>query len=191
MDFFDKIARSRCCIAGGYTLVVKAESERGAKRNQPGCLGIYRMMDYHNGKPVYRQDTGDYYLYFIQEEDTSRWIIGESGMTTRTTYSQCQSHEIRQLMSIYFFVIVSSYLSISGCEIGSKVGWIRNTSSGQDDIVVPALDAGWQYQPLKRPDNTGSHWRDDRTLKVEVLRGQFIIEKLIPKAAYPDRTCHD
>ena len=62
-----------CAHAGGLTLLLKSDGP--AKKNQPNCLGVYRMVDYHNGKPVYRQDVGDYYLYFLEAKKC--WMFGE------------------------------------------------------------------------------------------------------------------
>ena len=57
---------------GGYTVVLK--SSGGAAKNQADCLGVYRVVDNYNDRPVYKQDCGDHYLYYHREYDC--WMVG-------------------------------------------------------------------------------------------------------------------
>lgn len=43
-----------------------------AAKNQAACLGVYRVVDSHNDRPVYKQDCGDHYLYY----DYDCWMVG-------------------------------------------------------------------------------------------------------------------
>ncbi|TRY69458.1 hypothetical protein TCAL_10191 [Tigriopus californicus] len=54
------------------TLMV--ESEGNAAIHQRGCLGTYRVVDLYNNKPVYKQDEGDHFLYYSNEQNA--WLIG-------------------------------------------------------------------------------------------------------------------
>ena len=49
------------CI-GGYTLVVK--SEGAVSEHQSDVLGVYRMVDSYNDRPVYKQEGGENYIYY-------------------------------------------------------------------------------------------------------------------------------
>ncbi len=43
-----------------------------AADHQAHCLGVYRMTDSHNGRPVYKQDDGEHYLF----HDGEGWMVG-------------------------------------------------------------------------------------------------------------------
>ena len=49
------------CI-GGYTLVVR--SEGCVSEHHISVLGVYRMVDSYNDRPVYKQDGGENYIYY-------------------------------------------------------------------------------------------------------------------------------
>ena len=51
-----------CVPAGGYTLVLK--SEGAVREHQADVLGVYRMVDNYNERPVYKQDGGENYIYY-------------------------------------------------------------------------------------------------------------------------------
>lgn len=51
------------------------KSSGPATRHQPSCLGVYRMVDHHDGRPAYRQDEGDHYLYYNERHDS--WMVGK------------------------------------------------------------------------------------------------------------------
>ena len=59
-------------LLGGFTVVLKSSGL--AADHQHDCLGVYRMVDVYNDKPVYRQDVGDHYLYYNAAHTT--WMIG-------------------------------------------------------------------------------------------------------------------
>ena len=47
---------------GGYTVVLKSEGI--VKKHQADVLGVYRMVDSYNDRPVYKQDGGENYIYY-------------------------------------------------------------------------------------------------------------------------------
>ena len=47
---------------GGSTLVLKSEGV--VKEHQADVLGVYRMVDSYNERPVYKQDGGENYIYY-------------------------------------------------------------------------------------------------------------------------------
>ena len=49
-------------LPGGSTLVLK--SEGAVKQHQADVLGVYRMVDSYNERPVYKQDGGENYIYY-------------------------------------------------------------------------------------------------------------------------------
>lgn len=51
-----------CVTPGGYTVVLK--SEGAVKKHQSDVLGVYRMVDSYNDRPVYKQDGGENYIYY-------------------------------------------------------------------------------------------------------------------------------
>ena len=59
-------------LTGGYTVVLR--STGGAADHQPTCLGVYRLIDSLNDRPVYKQEGGENYLYY--NEAKSSWMVG-------------------------------------------------------------------------------------------------------------------
>jgi len=56
----------------GYTVVLK--SEGAVKKHQSDVLGVYRMVDSYNDRPVYKQDGGENYIYYSSASNT--WFVG-------------------------------------------------------------------------------------------------------------------
>merc|ERR1711892_260848 len=56
----------------GYTLVVK--SEGAVSEHQGDVLGVYRMVDSYNDRPVYKQDGGENYIYYSSA--SASWCVG-------------------------------------------------------------------------------------------------------------------
>merc|ERR1712098_590638 len=56
----------------GYTLVVR--SEGCASEHHISVLGVYRMVDSYNDRPVYKQDGGENYIYYSSASNT--WFVG-------------------------------------------------------------------------------------------------------------------
>ena len=55
---------------GGYTVILYSEGM--ARDHQTQCMGVYRSTGYHNGRPVYKQDEGENYLFYHNH----CWLIG-------------------------------------------------------------------------------------------------------------------
>jgi len=56
----------------GSTLVLK--SEGAVKHHQADVLGVYRMVDSYNDRPVYKQDQGENYIYYSATSNS--WLVG-------------------------------------------------------------------------------------------------------------------
>merc|ERR1712241_1159969 len=56
----------------GYTIVLKSEGI--VKKHQADVLGVYRMVDSYNDRPVYKQDGGENYIYYSSASNT--WFVG-------------------------------------------------------------------------------------------------------------------
>jgi len=56
----------------GYTVVLKSEGI--VKKYQADVLGVYRMVDSYNDRPVYKQDGGENYIYYSSTSET--WFVG-------------------------------------------------------------------------------------------------------------------
>jgi len=56
----------------GYTVVLK--SEGAVREHQADVLGVYRMVDSYNERPVYKQDGGENYIYYSAA--SSSWLVG-------------------------------------------------------------------------------------------------------------------
>merc|ERR1711983_492720 len=56
----------------GYTVVLKSEGI--VKKHQADVLGVYRMVDSYNDRPVYKQDGGENYIYHSSASNT--WFVG-------------------------------------------------------------------------------------------------------------------
>ena len=49
-------------ILGGSTVVLKSEGI--VREHQADVLGVYRMVDHYNDRPVYKQDGGENFIYY-------------------------------------------------------------------------------------------------------------------------------
>merc|ERR1712029_242966 len=56
----------------GFTIVLKSEGI--VKKHQADVLGVYRMVDSHGDRPVYKQDGGENYIYYSSTSNT--WFVG-------------------------------------------------------------------------------------------------------------------
>jgi chromosome segregation ATPase len=56
----------------GYTVVLKSEGI--VKKHQADVLGVYRMVDSYNDRPVDKQDGGENYIYYSSASNT--WFVG-------------------------------------------------------------------------------------------------------------------
>jgi len=56
----------------GSTVVLKSEGI--VRDHQADVLGVYRMVDHYNDRPVYKQDGGENYIYY--SATSSSWLVG-------------------------------------------------------------------------------------------------------------------
>ena len=62
-------------LIGGYTVVLKSEGI--VKKYQADVLGVYRMVDSYNDRPVYKQDGGENFIFFSPGGAAgSCWLVG-------------------------------------------------------------------------------------------------------------------
>ena len=59
-------------MPGGSTVIIKSEGAMAA--NQPDVLGVYRMVDSFDNRPVYKQDGGENYIYYRCRPDKQTYI---------------------------------------------------------------------------------------------------------------------
>jgi len=70
-DLWDGLDQLSCAVRGS-TVVIKSE---GAVRvHQSDVLGVYRMVDSYNKRPVYKQDGGENYIYYSSASKS--WFVG-------------------------------------------------------------------------------------------------------------------
>lgn len=51
----------RCCV-GGNTVVVRSEGR--VLEDMADVLGVFRLVDSHDERPLYKQDEGENFIYF-------------------------------------------------------------------------------------------------------------------------------
>jgi len=56
----------------GSTVVLK--SDGAVKQHHADVLGVYRMIDHYNERPVYKQDGGENYIYYSATSNS--WLVG-------------------------------------------------------------------------------------------------------------------
>jgi len=66
------ILKELCSILRGYTVLLRSEGE--IANSQPEMLGVYRMVDSYSGRPVYKQDGGENYIYYSGASGS--WMVG-------------------------------------------------------------------------------------------------------------------
>merc|ERR1711978_845098 len=74
LKLHDSINRSKEDLQSirGYTVVLKSEGI--VKKYQPDVLGVYRMVDSYDNRPVYKQDGGENYIYYSAA--SRAWFVG-------------------------------------------------------------------------------------------------------------------
>jgi len=178
----------------GYTVVLYSEGM--ARDHQSACLGIYRSSGYLNGRPVYKQDEGENYLYYHKTQNS--WLIGPhigntyawvrnqldhvNGANNHSSSSSSSSSDSDSDSDV-------SVASASDHSIGSaaaqktaknKKKWLKSRSH-LDEIRTPdQLDQSrWQYR-LSITVGQDAIWSsDDSTLRLEALKDVDRISKVI------------
>merc|ERR1712121_165364 len=78
----------------GYTVVIK--SEGAVKVHQADVLGVYRMMDSYNDRPVYKQDGGENYIYYSAASNT--WLSDDGTLRIESLRDVDRVKEVIQEM---------------------------------------------------------------------------------------------
>jgi len=173
----------------GYTVVLYSEGM--ARDHQSACLGIYRSSSYLNGRPVYKQDDGENYLYYHKSENS--WLVGphvgnnyawvrnqlDQSMSSSSTSSSDDSDSDSD----------DSVASNSDHSIGSSAAkktaknkrkWLTKSRSFLPEVRTPdQLESGWQYRLSVTVGQQAVWTNDDSTLRVEALKDVERISKVI------------
>ena len=129
------------------------KSEGAVSEHQGDVLGVYRMVDSYNDRPVYKQEGGENYIYYRYRGSRHTWD---------SFYSQLSSDSS------------ASASWLVGTVVGHQYGWLRNGSTAASSARwLPDLNSGWEYRPLIRGEDSLASWHsDDGTLRIESLRGE-------------------
>ena len=127
------------------------KSEGAVSEHQSDVLGVYRMVDSYNDRPVYKQDGGENYIYYRLD-----------------------------ILFVLFYTLpyifsAASFSWLVGTVVGHQYGWLKNSSSAASSARwLPDLSSGWEYRPLVRGQDSLTSWHsDDGTLRIESLRGEL------------------
>lgn len=150
-------------FAGGYT--VRLYSQGDAQKHQSLCLGIYRSIDYHHGRPVYKQDGGQVYLYYMKAEKA--WLIGPH---IGNNYAWIRNR-VESSSPVESSSSSSSSDSDSGSESKRKISSKKN-KLGLEIRTPDQLETTWQYRlSIVLGNDEEEQWKDDEKLRVEPLKG--------------------
>ena len=102
------------------------KSEGVVKEHQADVLGVYRMIDSYNDRPVYKQDGGENYIYYSAA--SCSWLVGavvghQYGWLRNTTAEAGASRWVPDLTSGYQLLCFSSPMLNFDFKGGSTVPW--------------------------------------------------------------------
>ena len=121
------------------TILVK--SEGSVAEELIDVLGVYRVIESYNQRPLYKQEPGENYIYYRCQDPN---------------FNMLDTYPIPSLTTGGWFI---------GTVIGHNHAWIRNVSSEASQLLWPHdVDQGWEYR-----DGFGDNWREDQTLQVVSL----------------------
>ena len=159
-------------------------SDGAAAEHQPSCLGVYRMAGSSDGKPVYKQDDGQNYLYY--KNDTKSWLVGPNfGTNYAWIKNEVGKSDGESNSSTSSSSASSSSASSSESEHeldaieGDRKLRSKRFKSKSKKRTPDLLKAGWKYKqmalelaPLDDDSDDATLWMtDDTTLRVEALKG--------------------
>merc|ERR1719242_1131016 len=168
----------------GYTVILYSEGM--ARDHQTQCMGVYRSTGYHNGRPVYKQDEGENYLFYHNH----CWLIGpQVGKDYAWIRNPLEDQRTKKSSSPSHSTSSSSDPSSSsedsdtgsdGLGVGKGVKRFTKTRTnlGLKVRTPDQLTRGWQYRLLISVDQ--SAWmEDDSSLRVEALKDVDRVGKII------------
>ena len=172
-------------ITGGYTIEITAKGS--ALQNQSVCFGVYQCMGFLNGHPVYKQDGGQNYIYFY--ENQGRWLVGPK---VDCSYAWIRS-KVEDLDSSHSSGFPDSLSESDSESMGSNLSLASKASkftknrrsltgsrSSFTSLVIQnktpdQFGKGWEYSTSLLDDEMGDEedtWMaDDKTLEVKALKG--------------------
>lgn len=146
-----------------------------AAKHQAACLGVYRSMGYNNGRPAYKQDEGEIYLYYKNKN----WLIGPQ---LDRDYAWIRNRSQEDSSSSDSSDSDSSSSSSSSSVGNGRIKAMKKRMSppkksgliGGHYQTPDQLESGWQYRLLiclpGMPEE--DQWQeDDSSLCVEALKG--------------------
>ena len=173
-------------FSGGYTVCLY--SDKMASEAQPLCLGLYRSVDYKNGRPVYKQEEGQNFLFFFN----NAWFIGPHvgnhyTASIRSKIESDSSSSSSESSSSSSSSSTSSSSDESDHSMGSSSSKKAKKTTkkvkkfdmlGEEIRTPDQVTLGWQYR-LKICLDNDNCWAEDETLRVEALRGTKICSKTV------------
>ena len=154
-------------------------STGSAAEQQMTCLGVYRIVGDYNGKPLYKQDEGENYLYY----QNKTWLVGPHlGVSHAGEQSDMHGYAWMKLdggKSDGASSSSSSEESDSDSQEGGEKIHQKKTKTKRASMDI--FREGWKYKSALMGIELSSHsddsddsayWvGDDTTLKVEALKG--------------------
>jgi len=182
----------------GYTVVLR--SSGGAANHQPSCLGVYRLIDSLNDRPVYKQEGGENYLYYCSAK--SSWMVGtnvgdsyawikhsDRSEGESSSSSSSSSSDSDSSAGSSDSASASKRTSRGGKRSGRQGDRGKKTAGhsgagatrGSPELLKPGC---WKYKPngfeLSQLSDDDNIWmQDDVTLKVEALKDVTLIGDII------------
>jgi len=170
----------------GYTVCLY--SDKMASEAQPLCLGLYRSVDYKNGRPVYKQEEGQNFLFFFN----NAWFIGPHvgnhyTASIRSKIESDSSSSSSESSSSSSSSSTSSSSDESDHSMGSSSSKKAKKTTkkvkkfdmlGEEIRTPDQVTLGWQYR-LKICLDNDNCWAEDETLRVEALRGTKTCSKTV------------
>jgi hypothetical protein len=151
------------------------------------CLGVYRIVGDYNGKPLYKQDEGENYLYYQKKT----WLVGPH---LGVSHAGAHSGQHSSCFTDYAWMKLDGGKSDGASSSGSSSESSSDesdseTQEGKEKVrekktkraSMGLFREGWKYKSAlmgiqlsshSEDGDDSDHWvGDDTTLKVEALKG--------------------
>ncbi len=151
-----------------YTVIIYSVKPDGpAAENVPMTMGIFRLVGVFNGKPLYKKDEGEMYMYYLGQAEA--WMVGPvigadygylyHGLSHsgRSTSGRGRSHE--------------DYGSYGRSDSYDD----RDHHRGKHYGILPLMDSGWYFQPNQYEPYDEAKWQSDTSVKCEPLRNVEVV----------------